>query len=246
MKRVSKILTFSLIFTLGFSLYAKDNKKTQQTEEKDLYEYNNIIAAINTAGEPVQKGNYIVFTAENGPRFVGIVFNFEDFKVMHNFQRHISRDIDGNKTNEVLFYVLERPEDVSHIEYRLVIDGLWTNDPMNNLKRYDEKTGITLSCFDIIEKSAAVTEKVKNNGVKFIYKGESGLQVRLGGNFTAWDSWIYELEETSPGFYELTLPLPRGKYYYNYFIGMTSEVDKTNPNRSYTNDGRVASVITIN
>ena len=90
-----------------------------------------------------------------------------------------------------------------------------------------------------------VTYKKSDSGVKFIYNGASGEKVRLAGTFTNWDSWIYELKETKPGFYELTLPLPRGKYYYNYYLGMTAIVDKTNPNRVYTQDGRAASVIEV-
>ena len=55
-----------------------------------------------------------------------------------------------------------------------------------------------------------------------------------------------ELEETKPGFYELSIPLPTGIYYYNYYLGMNSFVDKTNPNRAYTPEGRTASVIKVN
>ena len=243
MKRITKILAFSVFLTTTFNSYAK---KAQVTVEKDLYEYNNIIANINKVQKPFLQGDYIVFTADSSPRFVGIVFDFEDYKELHKFQRHIMRDIDGNVTNKVLFYLLKRPEDINHIEYRLVIDGLWTEDPVNDSSRYDPNTGIALSCIDLIDKEDIITETLKNDGVKFVYQGKSGLQVRLGGTFTAWDSWIYELEETSPGYYELTLPLPKGKYFYNYFIGMNCEVDKTNPNRSYTQDGRVASVINVN
>ena len=244
MKRISKILAFSIFLAGGFISYAKNPKKAP--EEKDLYEYNNIIANINKVQKPYVKGEYIVFTAESSPRFVGIVFDFEDFKEVHKFQRHISRDIDGNQTNDVLFYLLKRPEELSRIEYRLIIDGLWTHDPNCEENRYDFDTGLTLSCISLDEKIADQTESKKTGGVKFVYQGKTGLQVRLGGNFTSWDSWIYELEETSPGFYELTLPLPKGVYYYNYFIGMNTLVDKTNPERAYTEEGKVTSIIKVN
>ena len=82
--------------------------------------------------------------------------------------------------------------------------------------------------------------------VKFIYKGESGLKLNLAGTFTNWDPWIYEMVETSPGLYELELPLPAGKYYYNYYIGLTPILDNTNPQKIYTTDGRSASVLTVN
>ena len=91
-----------------------------------------------------------------------------------------------------------------------------------------------------------VTESTSSDTVKFIYKGESGLKLNLAGTFTNWDPWIYKLKETKPGFYELDLPLPRGKYYYNYYVGLTPVLDNTNPEVVYTNDGRSMSVISVN
>ena len=79
-----------------------------------------------------------------------------------------------------------------------------------------------------------------------VIQGQSGQIIRLGGTFTNWDSSIYVMRETAPGLYELEIPLPRGTHYYAYYDGMASFVDKTNPDRAYTADGRTASVITIN
>ena len=70
-----------------------------------------------------------------------------------------------------------------------------------------------------INRLRAKLEKAGTDGtVHFVYKGKAGQHIRLGGSFTNWDSWIYELTETSPGLYELELPLPAGKYYYSYYI----------------------------
>ena len=243
MKRVTKFLAFSLILAASQNAFAK---KAAVQEEKDLYEYNNVVANITKAAPPRVLDTMIVFTAESGPRYVGIAFDFEEYKTVHFFERHTCRDIDDNITSDVLFYILDRPHDITHIDYRLVIDGLWTKDPLNEKQRYDEHSGLSLSCLEIGDTMPSLTGSIKEEGVKFIYRGESGLQVRLAGTFTSWDSWIYELKETSEGFYELTLPLPEGKYYYNYFIGMNRIVDVTNPKRAYTEDGRVSSVIVVN
>jgi hypothetical protein len=53
------------------------------------------------------------------------------------------------------------------------------------------------------------------------------------------------MKETSPGFYELSLPLPTGIYYYAYFIGTKQIPDYTNPRRAFTEDGRNASVLEV-
>ena len=89
------------------------------------------------------------------------------------------------------------------------------------------------------------TSEKQENVVHFIYKGETGLDLHLAGSFTNWDPWIYKLQETAPGFYELELPLPDGKYFYNYYIGLTPVVDTTNPERTYLKDGRSVSVIQV-
>ena len=126
------------------------------------------------------------------------------------------------------------------------MDGLWTTDPLNPNKYYDENINLY---FSVVEDKKSIinnTEITKSDAVRFIYKGKSGLQLHLAGTFTNWDPWIYELKETSAGFYELSLPLPKGKYYYNYYIGLTPVTDNTNPNKEYTADGRSVSVIEVN
>lgn len=241
MKLFSKIFAATVLLNLSCYVGAEEVKQS----EKDLYEYNNIVSQLSKPVEPHVTGDYVVFTHDSDPRFVGIAFDFEDYKIIHPYQFHITRNIEGKITNSVLFYILERPKDLSEISYRIIIDGLWTTDPGNPQKEYDGENGITVSKLDLGGTLPEVTYKKSDSGVKFIYNGASGEKVRLAGTFTNWDSWIYELKETKPGFYELTLPLPRGKYYYNYYLGMTAIVDKTNPNRVYTQDGRAASVIEV-
>jgi hypothetical protein len=214
-------------------------------DNQDLYEYNNLIAGLETSGTPQITKRYVVFTHKTGPRFVGIAFDFENYKIIHPYQAHVNRGADGNVTGSVLFYVLERPKNLSELSYRIITDGLWTADPDNPNNEYDGESGITVSKLDLGGTLPEATTNNANTGVTFIYNGGRGEQVRLAGTFTNWDSWIYELKETKPGFYELTLPLPRGKYYYNYYLGMTAVVDKTNPNRVYTQDGRTASVVEV-
>ena len=112
-------------------------------------------------------------------------------------------------------------------------------------KYYDEDMNLYLSYIEDAKGKTFLTEKEKDDSVHFIYKGEKGLTIHLAGTFTNWDPWIYTLNETKPGFYELNLPLPRGKYSYNYYIGLTPIVDNTNPNKAYTTDGRTSSVLFV-
>lgn len=239
MKRISIILC-SLVF-LGFSAIAE----MPEQDEIESYELANFMTKLTQVSKPQVTDKYIIFTASSEARFTGIVFDFENYSKIHAFQKHNIRDIDDNITSSVMFHILKRPRDLTEISYRLIIDGLWTYDPNNPDKIYDSSSGITLSHVNIGSTLPVITNTNPSTGTKFIYNGKPGETVRLGGTFTNWDSWIYELEETKPGFYELELPLPRGKYYYNYYIGLNAITDRTNPDKAYTEDGRKASVITI-
>lgn len=216
----------------------------EQVEYKSYF-YDKLIREISEPQAPVVTDDYIVFTAEKGHRHVGIAFDFENFQVIHPFQILNTFDMDGGITNEVLFYCYERQHKISNIKYRLVIDGLWTVDPNNPDKVYDESINLYFSQVKNLGKIEIATKTTESDGTRFIYKGESGLDLHLAGTFTSWDPWIYTMEETEPGLYELELPLPRGKYYYNYFVGMTPLLDNTNPQKAYTADGRSVSVIEI-
>jgi len=210
------------------------------------YFYDKIIREIEKPQAPVITDDYIVFTADTSARFVGIAFDFEDFQTIHPFQYLNTHDIEGGVTNSVLFYCYERSHQISQIKYRLVMDGLWTTDPNNPLKEYDEDINLYFSKVTDLGEIEIVTKQTPSDSTRFIYKGESGLDLKLAGSFTNWDPWIYTMCETKPGFYELNLPLPEGKYYYSYFVGLNPVLDNTNPVKVYTDDGRTANVIVVN
>lgn len=242
-------LLFLVIFLSCASLsFAKD-----KTVAEDTYEYDLLVATLDNYQAPFLSGNSVVFTAKPDARFVGIAFDFENFREIHSFQLKKIYDIEGEVTHSFFFYILDLPRDISDIEYRLVIDGLWTTDPLNPRTVYKPASGVTLSRLQLNRNLLPETEIKKNTAtsanesgtVRFVYRGQPGQHIRLGGTFTNWDSWIYELTETMPGIYQLDLPLPPGTYYYAFYNGSASMVDVSNPERGYTADGKVASVITV-
>lgn len=209
------------------------------------YELDKLIHEIEKPTAPVITEDYIIFTADTNHRSVGIAFDFENYQTVHPFKVLTQTDDDGKKTPVHMFYCYERTHKISTIKYRLIMDGLWTTDPLNPNKIYDENVNLYFSKVEDPGSIYRYTETTDNNFVHFIYQGESGLDLKLAGTFTNWDPWIYSLTETGPGFYELSLPLPNGTYYYNYYIGLTPILDNTNPNKTYTTDGRSASVIYV-
>lgn len=222
--------------------------------EEESYSLENLIAGIKEVQSPIVTEDYIIFTADKNARFTGIAFDFENYNRIHTFQRLITRDSEYEPIDSLLFYVCKIPEKARTISYRLVIDGIWTYDPINENKYYSYEAD---TYFSVVKIDNPIIERTENlmpvettpsltGHTRFVYSGKPGQKIRLGGTFTNWDSFIYEMEETSPGFYEITLALPKGKYFYAYYKGTTSFVDETNPDKAYTPDGRVASVLHVN
>jgi hypothetical protein len=233
--------TVFFVMTCAFAFSAKN-----EVIEKDTYDYDVMVSKIDSMGAPYVEGNYAIFTASKDARFVGIAFDFENYRTIHSFKLRTVRDKEYKVTDSFYFYILELPKNVQALDYRLIVDGLWITDPLNESTVYNEQTGIKLSHLDTKRYIAPVTDFADNGNVHFVYRGLKGEKVRLGGSFTNWDSWIYEMPEVSPGLYVLDLPLPPGKYEYNFFTGLTAIVDSGNPQRVYTADGREASLLIVN
>lgn len=153
---------FYFIATL-FIFFTANSKAFSQEQEQDLYEYNNIIHRLEKAQSPIVTKDYIIFTQEIGHRFAGIAFDFENYSIVHKYLKQINRDIDGNVTSSLMFFLLERPADISEITYRVIIDGIWTEDPMNPAKKYDAKSGLTLSYIDLGGTLPKITSEQKKH-----------------------------------------------------------------------------------
>ena len=211
----------------------------------ESYDMEILVSQISGVREPTVIGDFIVFTAPVTSRHVGIAFDFENFRQIHSMQKLVSHDPDGKALDSVYFYILPLPKNINQISYRLIVDGLWTVDPINPNSSYNSKIGAQLSVVYITQPEDTTTHQNENGFVRFTYKGEPGQQIRLGGTFTNWDSYIYNMIETRPGLYEISIPLLAGTYYYTFYNGITSFIDEDNPNRAYTKDGRIASVIEV-
>ncbi|MBQ8679993.1 MAG: isoamylase [Treponema sp.] len=241
MKKIFMLIGSMLLFATSFApISAKD-----AAPQKDTYEYDLTLTEISGIREPYISNNYVVFTAPITSNSIGIAFDFEEFRKIHYFKIKKNYGYEGDITSSYYFYILEIPKKLPRISYRLVIDGLWTVDPRNPNVTYNEIENYSLSYIDLPPVEFEITEKLDNGMTHFVCHAESGQKIRLGGTFTNWDSWVYEMKETVPGKYEINIPLHPGTYYYSYYSGITSFLDETNPSRGYSTDGRIVSCITI-
>ncbi len=215
-----------------------------QMSEADEDTYGQLSETISRAESPQIKGRYIIFTAL-GNRHAGISFAHENYKQIHSFKKLIRPGFQSDDEKKLLFYIFPIPENVNEIRYRLVIDGLWSSDPVNPYTVFDYTHGMSVSAVTVPFYKEYKTAIEGKNTVRFTYLGEAKQRIKLAGSFNNWDPFMYEMEEVVPGRYELALHLPHGTWFYAYFSGSTQLPDSTNKNYVYTADGRRASVITI-
>lgn len=233
-----------LFFILAVTLCMSSFLFAEESDEE--YDYNELVNTIKSVKAPYLQGDYVIFTAERDVRHIGIAFDFEDFTEIHSFKLKKFTNMEYEESDSLLFYILKLPKNVLEVNYRLIVDGLWTTDPLNENLVFNKDTNLMMSHIDCTREIPPVTEKIANGKVRFVYKGKSGQKIRLGGSFTNWDSWIYQMKETKPGIYEFELPLAPGEYQYAYFTGINSFPDNTNKVKCYTSDGKVASLLIVN
>ena len=241
------------IFYLFFALSAGIN--AAETESYQVIEH---LLSLPGPCAPIVVDDVIIFTAPSSYRRAGVAFSHEGFSQVHWLrqllipQENLSlpemhgKKQDPYKDSGLLFYIHEIPENTPAIEYRMVINGLWTLDPANSLSRTDSATRLKYSVLEL-----PVREKKPDffsgppGSLNFNFKGPPGETVTVAGSFNGWDPFMYELKESPAGTYSLNIPLPPGRYQYVFFHRGERYVDPNNPSRVYSRDGKAASEIVI-
>jgi hypothetical protein len=246
-----KTIVFIVIFILTASF--------SWTEEAESYEIINQILSLQAPGAPLIYDDSVIFTAASNLRKVGVAFAHENFTTIYWFRQLLkSQDwlepviLPGQKTpspykdSGVQFYLYHVPNHLKELEYRLVINGLWTTDPANPKTRRDPVSGLSMSVLALPARPANYhPANGLPEGLKFSFRAPPGEIVTVAGTFNGWDPFMYELKEASDGFYSLTIPLPPGTYQYVFFHRGVRYADPYNPRRVYSRDGSAASEIVV-
>jgi hypothetical protein len=248
--RIGTLITSLLVFSVGFV-------HPIEIESLESYRLIDRLLSLSGPGAPEILDDMVLFTASSSHRRVGVAFADEGFSRVHWFRQLLVRsDIQEVPKNEkkpsphgdsgIIFYIHEIPEGASRIDYRLVIDGLWTTDPANPNSRWDSVAGLSYSTLAI--------PKIRENpsplngppdSLSFVFKGPPGETVSVAGSFNGWDPFMYELKEGPAGNYSINIPLPPGKYQYVFFHRGERWLDPYNSNRVFSKDGKIASEIEI-
>jgi hypothetical protein len=222
----------------------------------ESYQFIDRLLSLGSPGVPVIYEDTVIFTAPSSYRRVGISFAFEDYSTVYWLQKlRIHEDpavvaaggkkADPYKDSGILFHVQTIPAGAGNIDYRMIIDGLWTADPLNPLTVSSGK-GITQSRVLIPARSGqSLAFDAPPGSLYFIYNAPSGEIVTVAGSFNGWDPFMYEMRETGPGVYTLTLPLPPGTYQYAFFYRGERVPDPYNFRQAYTRNGTIVSEATV-
>jgi len=224
----------------------------ESVESPQLIEH---LLDLSGPGAPEIFDDLVIFTASSSLRRVGVAFADEKFAKVHWFRQLLiprdpveitDKNIPPYKDSGIIFYIHQIPEGASQLEYRLVINGLWTPDPTNPVSRRDTASGLALSVLPLPPREPVPGPlKGPPNSLSFSFRGPPGETVTVAGDFNGWDPFMYELKEGPAGAYTLNIPLPPGKYQYVFFHRGERVLDPYNPNRIYARDGTAVSEIVI-
>jgi len=198
------------------------------------------LASMKAAKPPKVVDGELVLSAYGPYRSVAAAFAHEGFAILHPYEKN-------RQGVFVLAYPvpLNRSED---LEYRVIMDGVWTIDPANPRRLEDPETGLLLSSAPVpllSDLHLGLYRLLAEDGTtaRFLFRAASGESVTVCGDFDSWDPFIHEMTETSPGIYRLDLPLPPGRHYYRFNYRGEALTDPLNPSKASSRDGQVVSVI---
>lgn len=203
------------------------------------------LLAISAPSAPDVFDGAVIFTTSAKQRRVGIAFAHEGFGKVHWFKKLNSPNA-ASRNDGIMLYVYEYPGNLRELEYRLIVDGLWTPDPWNPPARMDGRTGLSYSVVSLPSSPERSLMAESDEGtVHFYYETAPGESVAVAGTFNSWDPFMYELREEAPGKYSINLPLPPGTHRYAFFHRGERVLDPRNPKKVYTRDGKTASEVTV-
>ncbi len=200
------------------------------------------IANLTHGQAPIFLDRKIIFSYQQKgyTRRVGIAFGFENYRIVYPFYRN---------DNNVFVYIADIPEGRNSITYRLVVDGLWINDP-NNPDTTVQNDGFpvsTLKIPDYLKRKVLSPSIEPNRTVTFIYTGRSNENVYLSGNFNNWDPFMLKLHEdkNDPGYYSLSIRIPPGRHYYTFIADGKEITDPQNPHKAIDQNGKRVSLVDV-
>jgi len=148
-------------FVLLVLIFASFLPSSAWAEDWENYEVLNRLLSLKTPGSPLIYQDFVIFTADSSLRKVGIAFSNEDFATTYWFKKLVvpndffapipsgQKYPDPYKDSGLQFFIYKIPPKLTELEYRIVVNGLWTTDPSNPIVRRDPVSGLNLSVLNL-------------------------------------------------------------------------------------------------
>lgn len=171
---------------------------------------------------------YLFFKAKEDTRYVAVSFDYDNY-----YQKYLMYRYGRN----AFFTKVTPPLGKKRVEYRYIVDGIWTSDQTNpNYKENflgDRFSFLQLSDWD--SSLALVNPSYDKEGrVVLYFLGEPNQNVYIAGNFNNWNPFLHPLVEEieRPGVYSVALDLPAGEVVYYFLANGKRYLDSLNSNKS--------------
>ena len=223
----------------------------------ESYQFIDYLRGITRPGKPEIYEDAVIFTVSSSYQRVGISFAHEGYARVHWFKKLLiprdsaelaaagknRKNMEATIDSGILFHLETIQAEMKNMDYRLIIDGLWTADPLNPLT-VTNSSGIAESRVPLPAAPARPVNRlaagrINPGAFRFNYRSLPGEKITVGGSFNNWDPFMYELREISPGFYTAVIPIPQGSFQYVFFHRGERIPDPNNPRKLYTRDGRI-------
>jgi hypothetical protein len=198
------------------------------------------ITSLTTAGPPEIWRDYIILTSnpKRQTRFVGAAFSTDNYQTIQSYQR-----------NEYGIYFLILPlQNDEIIDYRIIIDGIWIQDP-ENPNSVRDRNGLYLSrlTFPQSQRARKFSPVLKDDSglVEFYIQTSPGKRVYLAGDFNRWDPYMTVLKEKEPGLYSTELSIKPGRYAYYFLVDGEPVPDPLNFQKNQSTIGEDVSILFI-
>ncbi len=207
-----------------------------------------ILASIKSPTAPFSYGKYFIFTHydKSEDARASIAFADEQYAQTHHFVRLKSNP-------KILVYILPKKETATTLQYRLVINGVWTHDYQNPNSLIDENnvhvSTSTMSPLPRMFFPSFVYNSKKKQLRFFLYLDienpqtltDTSLQevdattiqhvpIYVVGNFSAWDPFLIRMQKSpeQENLYYADVTLDKGTYYYYFQVGNYDILDPRN------------------
>ncbi len=194
------------------------------------------VQSVTQAGPPRYLERQVLFSykPERQVRLVGASFEHESYQIFHPYFKN---------ENGIFLMLLDIPEGVDRLVYRINVDGLWLPDP-SNPESEEDSLGVSFSVFSLAkapEKSLESPVVRRGGEVTFWYRSAPGRCVSLIGEFNQWDPDWEPMQEIRPGLYTTTVRLPPGRHYYLFSVDGERVPDPRNVENAEDREGFLVS-----